>query len=110
MSVCDFCSSPDVAWAFPCRTLTKEVPVPDVNVDFGSIGSWAACATCHELIVAGKREELAQRSVETMDVPTQLKSDVMLSGIRGLHDTFWSNREGDPVPTTPGAPDPFVTP
>lgn len=105
MSICDFCSSPDVAWAFPCRNLTKPLEVPGASVDFNSFGSWAACRTCHDLIVAGKRDELTQRSVDTFPV-NSISPEVLSVELRKLHDTFWASRNGSPVPTTPGAPDP----
>jgi hypothetical protein len=107
---CDFCSSPDVRWAFPANNTTTPVPLPKPNTaTFNSLGSWAACQLCHDLIVAGKRDELAERSARTMKqiyrTPGSISSLVAM--IRPLHDDFWANRHGDPVPTKPGDPDPF---
>lgn len=106
MTVCDFCSSPDVRWAFPARPFVKEIDAPGVHVDWGSYGGWAACQECHDLIVAGKRDELTARAAAPLVAVTRLPSDFLEARLRELHDKFWSNRNGDPVPTTPGAPDP----
>ncbi len=57
--LCDFCSSQDVRWAYPAH---------DVDVDGGiasSIGAWATCETCHNLIESMDWEELGHRSYDT---------------------------------------------
>lgn len=112
--MCDFCSSPDVRWAFPSRDFSLEVPVkPRLSLDWGSHGSWAACPACHAIIVRSDRERLAVRAAKRSIRRAAREGDpapplsTLLSVIRRLHDKFWSNRNGDPLPCGPGDPDPF---
>jgi hypothetical protein len=111
--ICDFCSSPHVAWAYPCRDFVQEdrISALVVNAD-GSVetrkvalthsmaGGWAACQPCYRLIQVGDRDSLAKRSVASAG-SHQLPPLVELELMRRLQDTFWSNRLGAPVPTTP---------
>lgn len=66
---------------------------------------WAACDECKEVVVAGKRDELVDRAlnsphsewvgvVKTFPRAERRKLHQM---VRNLHDTFWKNREGPPT-------------
>lgn len=82
--LCDFCSTPDPIMRYPCRSfgLTNEHALKagarismrggfrwakpdDLALEdtpaFRSIGDWAACDACHQLIDQGQIEALVQR-------------------------------------------------
>lgn len=44
--ICDFCSTPDPAYAYPCNDLVVTID----SMDYGSTGAWLACAVCSALI------------------------------------------------------------
>lgn len=50
---CDFCLTRDVAWCHHCDPFTLDWYVDD--------GRWAACSTCHELVLARDEPALAAR-------------------------------------------------
>jgi len=61
--ICDFCSSPSVAWRYPAHTFIAYV----INGIAGqSVGDWTACRVCHGLIAAGDRCGLLDRSLHTL--------------------------------------------
>lgn len=104
---CDFCNSLAVAWAYPTRDLSSTIPVPGKNatVTINSRGGWAACTPCHDLIEAGNRDGLAVRSAKAGNrrgVPLHL----IVAACRKVHDDFWANREGPPIPASPSEADP----
>lgn len=94
---CDFCSSPNIKWAYPCRDFT----IPE-NLA-GSHGSFAACDECKALVESDNREALLNRSVNTIPffkqghIPTGLKR-LLKEEIRRIHNSFFANRLG-PVRT-----------
>ena len=92
--VCDFCSSASPIWRYPARTFIAYC-VP--NVAGESVGDWAACETCRQLIEADDRRGLAQRSVEQLisDHPEfrKLRTDLCEELMR-LHAKFFENRCG----------------
>lgn len=112
-AICDFCSSPDVRWTFPCRGHTAadnldavlqhrdgSVSVESMEVTRIADGGWAACSACHALIQRGDRVRLARRSAKRMirdhpDIPMVL--DNAIGHVRRLQDAFWANREGPPI-------------
>ncbi len=114
---CDFCSSPDVRWAFPCRDFVQEEKVlavgqdnttgelafARVDITAGMHGGWAACPACHALVERGLRDKLVRRSARKMQKAGKLPRvplEQVVALLRPLHDTFWANREGRPVPAT----------
>jgi len=122
---CDFCTSPNTTWAYPCRdfkakpeTATALIETADglhttsAVLDLYSGGGWAACPVCHLLIQSGSRDRLARRSAKKL-VRAMATDGRMAAGAlslsqatahtRRLHDQFWTNREGPPVPIDPGA-------
>ena len=60
--LCDFCSAPDAGWRHPARSFIGYVARGVVGE---SVGDWAACHECHQLIVSGDRARLTERSVLT---------------------------------------------
>jgi hypothetical protein len=71
---------------------------------FNSHEGWAACAACAALVRKGDREALARRSVKRYRKLYPHAIPLTLREVRRLHDTFWSNREGEGKPWdgTPG--------
>ncbi len=91
--VCDFCSSLDVLWRYPVRTFKSYV------LQVESLGDWAACGKCHDLIEAGKIEELAKRSAETHPLVTsgEVKLEEMLEACKVSHMSFRDSRCGKAI-------------
>lgn len=109
--ICDFCSSPDVKWAFPARDFIRTAPLTEkALMTAGMRGGWAACPACHALILRGARDRLAHRSAKRYKRLHPDAASVPLGRIekhiRGLHDDFWANRQGEPVPATSTSTDP----
>lgn len=113
-AICDFCSSPNVRWTFPCREHTTaehvdtvlqrrdgSLDVERMDIERVVAGGWAACPACHALVIRGEREKLARRSAKRMirkhpDVPMLLGNVTV--HCRRLQDAFWANRTGPPIP------------
>ena len=105
MAVCDFCSSPNVQWAYPTEGFVMPLIGP---VDWESVGGWAACPECHKLIENHKRDELVERAIARIPLANyeEWMRPQLTAALRELHNTFWLNRKGPAIPTTPDAPDP----
>ena len=92
--LCDFCSAPDAGWRHPARSFIGYV-APGVVGE--SVGDWAACQECHQLIISGNRAALTERSVATFIarhpelgvVKTELATEM-----GKLHTNFFENRTG----------------
>lgn len=95
--VCDFCSTPNVSWMYPCKDF--KAPVVPGLLKWASSSYWAACNQCHKAIQAGRRDDLAYRSAKRAKRKggTSLSMLELKTHIRGLHDKFWANREGEPI-------------
>jgi hypothetical protein len=95
MCICDFCSEPDVAWRYPVRSFLAYA----VAGVFGqSVGDWAACATCHDLIETGDRQGLSERSLRTLldkNPGIRAAASELRAQIRGFHEMFFANRLGE---------------
>ena len=65
--ICDFCSSPDVFYAYLASDFTAaEVAVPNVGTFvLNSLGAWLACRECTRLIECLRWEELLERAFST---------------------------------------------
>lgn len=119
--ICDFCSSHDPQWAYPCRNhshteninavVAKRDDLSDMrfermNIKAISDGAWAACPACHMLIERGDRERLARRSAKRLlkNIDPEMARAWSLGNatehIRRIHDAFWENREGAPTQIT----------
>lgn len=107
--ICDFCSHPEVKWAYPARPHVGLVTeTPGHRIIGQSPDDWAACDECHALIERTDREGLLKRSVEAMlTVMKALPAFVAIRSevetqVRQIHDQFWAHREGAPVPHVKG--------
>ena len=92
--ICDFCSSPDVAFVYPARTFAAYVFGGIVGE---SVGDWAACPTCHGLIESDRQADLVERSLVTLleRQPEMKSAEVELRDqIRSFHVLFFMNRVG----------------
>ena len=90
--LCDFCSAPDAGWRHPARSFIGYV-APGVVGE--SVGDWAACQECHQLIISGNRAGLTERSVLTFIVvhPELGVIQAELATKMGiLHAQFFDNR------------------
>lgn len=63
--ICDFCSSPDLFYAYLASDfVAAEVPVPNVGTFvLSSLGAWLACRECTRLIEGRKWEDLLERAL-----------------------------------------------
>jgi hypothetical protein len=84
--ICDFCSTPAPAWAYPAT----DAPLPNGSV---SIGAWCACDTCSALIEAGRKAALAARSAQTYSEIYGQPFEAEL--FAALHEVaFWQHATG----------------
>lgn len=60
--LCDFCSTPNAGWRYPARSFIGYVAPGVVGK---SVGDWAACHECHQLIISGNHVGLTERCVTT---------------------------------------------
>lgn len=94
--VCDFCSSPDVQWAYPAEDFVVSGSILPANTA-GSAGGWAACPACHALIERGDRVKLARRSARKFAKRYGVPVGSIEPRLRELHDQFWAHRKGKPT-------------
>lgn len=76
--ICDFCSDPN-----PKHTEM----VPDFWMEYAnqnSVGGWATCDTCHQMIVENKRTDLMRRGIESA-----AHGKFTAAAIKSLHRQFW---------------------
>lgn len=101
--ICDFCCTPGepVVASFPAKDFGVPMPTKNGMVFLGanSIGWWAACQTCRDLVAKGDRDALAERSTDSFVAQgnTDLPRERLLESVRNLHDQFWENREGEAI-------------
>jgi hypothetical protein len=58
---CDFCAAmPPAAWDYPADDFL--VAIVGEHAEVWSRGPWAACPGCHELLQAGRWDDLAARA------------------------------------------------
>jgi len=100
--ICDFCSSSEVRWLYPAQSFSGTlIGIGDHEVktqEFNSIGGWAACNVCHDLIELQDIEGLITRALELHSVPRS-QMNTLRSAMRDYHSTFWE---------TKGVPEAFV--
>ena len=92
--ICDFCSSPSVAWRYPARSFIAYVIA---GITGESVGDWAACRACHDLIAAGDRCGLLDRSLQTLleGHPEMRMSEAELrEHLAKFHGMFFANQTG----------------
>ena len=96
--ICDFCSSPSVAWRYPAHTFIAYV----INGVAGqSVGDWVACPVCHGLIAAGDHCGLLDRSLHTLldGHPEMQASEAELrEQIAKFHGMFFAHQTGAALP------------
>ncbi len=92
--ICDFCSSPDVKWRYPAKTFLAYVT--DL-VAGESLGDWAACTKCHDLIERDDRAGLAAWSIESLIAVhpemAVIKEDLICE-MAALHESIFDSRIG----------------
>ncbi len=97
---CDFCSSPSVAVCYPAYS-SRLILIPDKDGEIrgigDSIGGWAACVECAQLIEAGDHEGLAKRSAETFPLVTSAglsRAEITLIVRQIQEEMFWAQHWG----------------
>lgn len=95
--ICDFCSEPHPAWGYPAKDF--------VGYEVGglvgeSVGGWAACNACHDLIEAGDRAALARRTLAALPTPAD---EEVWDFVGDLHRKFFEHRCGPAVQIVAGA-------
>lgn len=95
VSICDFCSSPSPAWAYPARSfIMGETTREDgTKLEWSSVGLWAACDHCHGYIENQDWTAVADRHVEQKPGSKNLKTKLV-----SLYQEFGANRTGPGVP------------
>ena len=92
--LCDFCSASDAGWRHPARSFIGYVACGVVGE---SVGDWAACQQCHQLIVSDDRVRLTETSVLTFIARypelEEFKSE-LATEMEILHAQFFDNRTG----------------
>ena len=92
--LCDFCSAPDPEWRYPARNF---IGYEARGMAGESVGAWAACQECHQLIASGDHTRLTERSVVTF---IALRADLeafrtdLEAELAVLHKRFFENRNG----------------
>ena len=98
--ICDFCSSRDIEWQYPADDGLIEDTWPP-NLIRESIGDWAACEVCSELIETNKRFALMERSVETnlASCPGYGLAviDFIADEVSKVHKVFWEKKKGSRI-------------
>lgn len=100
--VCDFCGSLQPTWTYPCKDyeVFQGVKANGEKLVVGSLGHWAACALCHELVERVAKSELAARSVQSMVEMGKWREDDVAEWqerLQMVQDTFWWNRTGSAI-------------
>jgi hypothetical protein len=97
-ALCDFCSEPSVVFRYPAQSFVAYVAA---GIAGESVGDWATCAICHQLIQARDRLGLSERSLRTLiekhpemqDAEAELRMQ-----IADFHRMFFANRVGEAEP------------
>jgi len=93
-AVCDFCSDREPVTAFPCRDFVLEF---QPGLEDRSIGPWATCQGCAELIRRGRRDGLVERGVLSFirrfpEMAAAMPPGHLTSDFRRRFNAFWINR------------------
>lgn len=94
--ICDFCSSPKVTWRYPARNILM------TDIQALSVGDWAACDTCHDIIERDGQPGITARTVETFKHNLPGMDNFILR----LHKRFFAERTGpaERIGDTPSTP------
>lgn len=93
-AICDFCSTPRVAWRYPARSFIAYIVA---SIGGESVGDWAACDECHDLIESVDSERLKERSLNALiERHPEMASvrDALAEHMAALHILFFKNRTG----------------
>lgn len=99
--ICDFCSERPVKWRYPAIDIKPAESISLPELKQSSIGDWAACQTCHDLIEAENWPDLARRSAQSVVMSTPKLAPVYLGLVamsRALHTEFRAARTGPATP------------
>ena len=94
MNKCDFCGAEGVVWLYSAKNFDY------IMVDgetYRSLGEWAACEICAELIEKGDREGLVERSTDFSSHSYALSpkmKKLLKVELRIFQSFFWNNKEG----------------
>lgn len=66
---CDFCSSPDVTWRYPCKSFDAETPP---GVSFRSLAAFEVCDSCCAFIEAADWRGLEVLILRNLEGPDRL--------------------------------------
>jgi hypothetical protein len=101
LMVCDFCSSPDVAWVYPAEDYMM---VRTEGITHMSRSDWAACEVCHHLIEMQLLDDLNQRAFRnfpetagTEGYSSPMAAALVMEAIKGNTARFNKHRTGPPV-------------
>jgi len=95
--ICDFCSNPQVGWRYPAQSFLAYIVG---GIAGQSVGDWAACAACHDLIEKDNRSGLAAHSIDSLIAvhpEMQCVREDLLREMAVLHHTFFDSRMGAPI-------------
>lgn len=106
-ALCDFCSDPAPMWMFPAAMF--DVAADGRTTVWRSVGPWAACATCVDLITSGQRDALAVHGVTAIRArnPRLARATIAATdeAVHMAHAGFWASRlPGPPIPIVQGVP------
>jgi hypothetical protein len=96
-SHCDFCDDP-AEWCYDAEDVT--IDLTDSPLLHQSVGGWAACTPCADLIDAEAHDDLVTRSYASWRAKGMPSGDV-LHVLRMIHRAFWASKRGgrQPLPT-----------
>jgi hypothetical protein len=100
--ICDFCSSPNVVYRYPCYDDSVIVESNGFALGIGSLGDWVSCEHCADIIDTGNRSMLVDRSVDSFIVEhgtCNLSCAEIEYMVTGIHSMFWSMRHGQKICT-----------
>jgi hypothetical protein len=94
---CDFCSSHDIVWRYPCADfgvtlflIRKDGEI--LEIPWLSGGHWVACEICSQHIEAEEWDRLAQRGLDTFPgadvLGPILKDGQIKKAIKEMHTNF----------------------
>ncbi|HSN68120.1 MAG TPA: hypothetical protein VLV48_02680 [Thermoanaerobaculia bacterium] len=67
----------------------------------GSLGAWAACDVCHDIIERGDRSALTRHTVDSLPWIAGVTDPVrhaITEEIRAIHAEFFARRDGEAEP------------
>jgi hypothetical protein len=99
--ICDFCSTPQIRWRYPCNGFTILLILQGGNgqtrhITWSSTGDWFACEDCSHLIETNDWDGLGQRCVilRHPELPAVIRQEVKKSLVE-LHKEFQRNRRSE---------------